>query len=656
MPPFVRSLTAALLVACTGALAAPVAAQSQYASLPNETPAHFHAVRHDQYIRRSVDIPMRDGTKLHASIMIPKGVTRAGIVLTMTPYNAESMTHRADSPHLGPVINGYDTPADIVVEDGYIRVVVDVRGKYGSAGDFVMNRPLRGPLNHTPVDDATDIDDTVAWLVKHIPQSNGKVGIVGISYDGYEALMAMVHPNPALKVTVPINPMVDGWMGDDWFHKGAFREQMIPYIYGQEAGRRSQYPWWSGYRDDYDLYLKAGSAGALAKARGMDQLGFWRKLVQHPAYDSFWQDQAVDKLLARQPVTIPTLLVQSLWDEEDIYGAMAVYRALADKPSAKGRLFLAIGPWRHAKTWDTASDIGKIDLDMDTAKWFRQHVLRPFLAQYLKDGAPPAHVAPVTAFVTGVNHWERLSHWPEGCGGTCTPTMKPLYLHADGGLGFAPPKGGKHDSDSYVSDPAKPVPYRIRPIQPWSHGRPDQVDSWPEWLVDDQRQFATRTDVLSYETAPLKQPLMIAGRPEVHLSAATSGTDSDWVVKLIDVYPDEVRVKPSMGGYELGVAMDIFRGRYRTGYDDPQPLTPDTPLPYHFHLPTTNHVFRKGHRIMVQIQSSWFPLYDRNPQSFVKNIFLARPGDYKKATQTIYHAPGKASYIDLPVVPARSGD
>ena len=225
---------------------------------------------------------MRDGTTLHASILIPKGATHAGILLTVTPYSADSMTHRADSPHLGPVINGYDTPADIVVEDGYIRVVVDVRGKYGSKGDFVMNRPLRGPLNDTPVDDATDIDDTVDWLVKHVPESNGKVGIVGISYDGYEALMGMVHPNPALKVAVPINPMVDGWRGDDWFHNGAFRQQMIPYIYGQVAGRSNDYPWWSGDRDDYQLYLKAGSAGALAKARGMDQLGFWRKLRRAP--------------------------------------------------------------------------------------------------------------------------------------------------------------------------------------------------------------------------------------------------------------------------------------------------------------------------------------------------------------------------------------
>ena len=648
-----RSFAHSLLLAGMAALTLPATAQSQYSSLPNETPAQFHPVRHDEYIRRSAEIPMRDGTTLHAQIVIPKGAAHAGILLTVTPYSADSMTHRADSPHMDEVINGYDTPADIVVQDGYIRVVVDVRGKYGSKGDFVMNRPLRGPLNDTPVDDATDIYDTVDWLVKHVPESNGKVGILGISYDGYEALMGMVHPHPALKVTVPINPMVDGWMGDDWFHNGAFRQQMLPYIYGQAAGRSNDYPWWSGDRDDYALYLKAGSAGDLASARGMDQLGFWRKLVAHPAYDAFWQGQAVDKLLAKEPLAIPTMLVHSLWDEEDIYGDMAVYRALKDKPSANGRLFLVLGPWRHAKTWEAAPDIGAIRLGGDTGTWFRQRILRPFLAQYLKDDAPKADIAPVNAFVTGANHWETLDTWPSGCMHGCKPTMKPLYLHADGGLGFTPPQAEGDGFDAYVSDPAKPVPYRVLPIQPWSHGRPDQTDSWPEWLVDDQRQFATRTDVLTYVSAPLTEPLKISGEPAVHLTASTSGTDSDWVVKLIDVYPDEVREQPSMGQYQLPVAMDIFRGRYRRSLSKPEAIAPNQPLPYRFDLPTSNHVFAPGHRLMVQIQSSWFPLYDRNPQTFVPNIFLAQPGDYRKATQTVYHTPGQASFIDLPVVPAK---
>jgi putative CocE/NonD family hydrolase len=652
----IRSLATGLLLACTGALATPTFAQSQYPSLPSETPTQFHPVRQDEYVRRVAEIPMRDGTTLHAQILIPQGVTHAGILLTVTPYSADSMTHRSDGPHLGPTINGYDTPADIVVQDGYIRVVIDVRGKYGSQGDFVMNRPLRGPQNHTPVDDATDIYDTIDWLVKHVPESNGKVGVLGISYDGFEALMAAVHPHPAMKVAVPINPMVDGWRGDDWFHNGAFRQQMIPYIYGQSAGRSSQYPWWSGDRDDYELYLRAGSADALARSRGMEQLGFWQKLIAHPAYDAFWQDQAVDRLMADMPLTVPVMLVHSLWDEEDIYGDMAVYRALAPKDPAHKKVFLVIGPWRHAKTWEAAADIGHIDLGSDTGSYFRQKILRPFLARYLKDDAPKADIAPVNAFVTGANHWETLDTWPSGCASGCKPQMKPLYLHADGGLGFATPATSDTASDEYVSDPAKPVPYRIRPIQPWSHGLPDQTDSWPEWLVDDQRQFATRTDVLTYQSEPLTAALKISGEPIVHLVASTSGSDSDWVVKLIDVYPDEVRERPSMGQYQLPVSMDIFRGRYRTSLAKPEAIAPDQPLPYRFDLPTTNHVFAKGHRLMVQIQSSWFPLYDRNPQTFVPNIFLARPSDYKKATQRIYRSPQQPSFIELPVVQRSATD
>jgi len=649
-----HSIRYSVLLLCLLAVVVSGAAWSgdqTYAQLPSETPAQFAPVNDGfDYARREVMIPMRDGVQLHTVILIPHGAKHAGMLLTRTPYGADGMTHRADSPHLGSVINGYDNPADIIVEDGYIRIVQDVRGKYGSQGDFVMNRPLRGPQNKTPVDDATDIYDTVDWLVKHVPESNGKVGIIGISYDGFEALMATVHPHPALKVAVPINPMVDGWMGDDWFHNGAFREQMIPYIYGQVADRSSQYGWWSGFRDDYDLYLHAGSADALARSRGMEQLGFWRKLIEHPAYDAFWQDQAVDKLLAEIPLTVPMMLVHSLWDEEDIYGDMAVYRALASKDPQRQKLFLVLGPWRHAKQLETALTIGAIELGSDTAGYFRQQILRPFLAQYLKDGAPAADIVPVNAFVTGANRWEKLRQWPSGCDNGCAPKMTSLYLHGGDSLGFAAPSSDDGDYDEYVSDPAKPVPYRVRPIQPWSHGIPDQVDSWPEWLVDDQRQFATRTDVLTYVSGVLTVPLQISGEPSVHLVASTSGSDSDWVVKLIDVYPDEVREKPSMGGYQLGVAMDIFRGRYRESLAHAQPITPNQPLVYEFTLPTSNHVFEKGHRLMVQIQSSWFPLYDRNPQTFVPNIFLAKPGDYRKATQRVYHSVMQSTYIDLPVV------
>src|SRR5450432_3760099 len=304
----------------------------QYPNYPSETPAKFQpSTSSFDYLKRDVMIPMRDGVKLHTIVLVPKGAKGAPILLTRTPYNATELTSYAHSAHLGPILNGYDNAVEVILEGGYIRVVQDVRGKYGSEGDYVMNRPLSGPQNPTPVDHATDTYDTIDWLVKNIPESNGRVGILGISYDGFLPLMALVNPHPALKVSVPMNPMVDGWMGDDWFHNGAFREQNMAYIYEQVATRKNDEKWWSGYFDDYDFYLSAGSAGEVARQHGMEQIGFWQKMLEHPAYDAFWQQQALDKILAAQPLKVPVMLVHSLWDQEDIYGAMAVYKAIKPK-------------------------------------------------------------------------------------------------------------------------------------------------------------------------------------------------------------------------------------------------------------------------------------------------------------------------------------
>ncbi|HEV2099668.1 MAG TPA: CocE/NonD family hydrolase, partial [Stellaceae bacterium] len=326
-------LSAAATAAIGAASAADNPPTAKYPSLPSETPAHFKPDHSSfGYTIRDVMIPMRDGIKLHTVIMVPKGAHDAPMLLTRTPYNASGMVtetqHDSLSGDMGTALEGYDNAVPVIVNGGYIRVIQDVRGKYGSEGDFVMNRPFRGPLNHTPVDESTDTYDTIDWLVKHVPESNGRVGILGISYDGYEPLTALINPNPALKVVVPMNPMVDGWMGDDWFHNGAFREQNLPYIYEQEATRDSSAKWWSNYYDDYDLYMHYGSAGAMGKTYGMGQIGFWNKIVAHPAYDSFWSEQAMDKILARQPLKVPVMLVDSLWDQEDIYGAMAVYKAI----------------------------------------------------------------------------------------------------------------------------------------------------------------------------------------------------------------------------------------------------------------------------------------------------------------------------------------
>ncbi len=639
-------IVTALLAAC--ALAPAAGAQNP---LPNETPAKYTpATSTWDYTRRDVMIPMRDGVRLHTVILIPKGAHRAPMLLTRTPYDATATTSYAQSSHLAPELNGYDNALDVIIPGGYIRVVQDIRGKYGSEGDYVMNRPLVGPLNGTTVDESTDTYDTIDWLVKNVPESNGNVGELGISYDGFEPLMGIIHPHPALKVAVPMNPMVDGWMGDDWFHNGAFREQNMPYILEQEATRDNSAKWWTSAFDDYDVYLRAGSAGELGREHGLEQVGFWNKIIAHPSYDSWWQQQAMDKILARQPLSVPVMLVQSLWDQEDIYGAIAVYKAIKPKDTNNDKVFLTIGPWHHGQEIENGSSLGAIDFNSNTSLYFQKNILGPFLAHYLKDGAPKDDVALVNAYVTGANEWERLDRWPAGCAIGCAIHPTPFYLNSGFSASFRPPVAGTPAApgyDEYTSDPAKPVPFRARPIQQIGY---DPPLTWVQWLVDDQREASGRTDVLSYESDELTVPVKISGQPIANLFASTTGTDADWVVKVIDVYPDEVGGQPNMGGYQLPVSMDIFRGRYRQGFDNPQPITPNAPLLYKFELPTANHVFLPGHRIMVQIQSSWFPLYDRNPQTYVPNIFWAKPSDYKSALMRIFHEPGRASFVELPVV------
>jgi putative CocE/NonD family hydrolase len=647
-----RMSASSLLVSVFGialfALPAPAQTETKPpGTLPSEIPAKFTPTNAGfDYTKRQVMIPMRDGVKLHTVILIPKGAKGAPILLTRTPYSADKLTSHADSAHLGPVLDGYDNALDVILEGGYLRVVQDVRGKHGSEGDYIVNRPLRGPQNPTPVDHATDTWDTIDWLVKNVSESNGKVGILGISYDGFLPLMALVDPHPALKVSVPMNPMVDGWIGDDWFHYGAFRQFNLSWIYNQVATRKGDARWWRSHNDEYDMFMQAGSAGELGRRRGLDQLGFWNKLALHPAYDDFWRDQAVDKLLAAQPLKTPVMLVHSLWDQEDIYGAPAVYKAIEPKDTANDKVFLVIGPWHHGQMIGNGSSLGAVKFGSDTALHFRQRILGPFLAQYLQDGAPKADIAPVTAFETGTNAWRRYPAWPPKADGDKAVKVAPLYLRAGLKLSHEAPQPGDAAFEEYIADPAKPVPFRPRPIQPMGSG---QGNPWSRWLVDDQREASGRPDVVTFVSDTLTAPMKISGEPIANLVASTSGTDADWVVKLIDVYPDEVGGDAVMGGYQLMIAADIFRGRYRESFATAKPIAPDKPLLYRFALPTANHVFLPGHRMMVQIQSSWFPLYDRNPQTFVPNIFWAKPGDYRKATQRIYHAPSQSSFIGLPL-------
>jgi len=617
-------------------------------ALTSETPRTFTpSTESFDYIQRDVMIAMRDGVKLHTLILIPRDARRAPILLTRTPYGAASRTNTNPSAHLASVLDVEDVADDAVLHGGYIRVQQDVRGKHGSEGDYVMTRPLRGALNSTEVDHSTDAYDTIDWLVKNTPESNGRVGILGISYDGFTSLMALIHPHPALRAAVSINAMVDGWRGDDWFHNGAFRQDSLVYAHDQEATRSSELVWWSDHYDDYETWMAAGTAGNMARLHGLDQVGFAAKLLAHPAYDAFWQQQALDKLLAREPSSVPVMLVHSLWDQEDIYGNMAVYEALRAKGTERSNLFLVIGPWFHHQQRLDGSSLGPIHFGSDTAAYFRLHVLRPFLDHFLKDDAPALDVAPVTAFETGSNQWRALSEWPAGCPRGCTIESRALYLRPGRRLSFGTPAQGAARFESYVSDPDRPVPYLPRPIH--IEG-PEGEKSWQTWLVSDQREASGRPDVLTFVSDILDRPLKVAGKPIVNLFASTTGSDGDFVVKLIDEYPQEVGRQAELGGYQLMIAADILRGRYRVSFEQPQPLRPNRAQLFRFDLPTTNHVFLSGHRLIVQVQSSWFPLYDRNPQTFVRNISFAAPGDFRAATIKIGTAGPVASRLDLPVV------
>ena len=612
--------------------------------MTSDIPADFKANRNVyDYTKRDVMIPMRDGVKLHTVIVIPKGAMRFPIMLDRTPYDASKMTSRAASPHVAAILpKAYAELAGA----GYIVAVQDVRGKYGSGGVYVNERPLRGPLNAGDIDHATDAWDTVDWLVKNVKESNGKVGMIGTSYDGMMVLMALSDPHPALKAAVPINPVADTWLNDDDFHGGAFRLVGYDYYYEQDSAKGEGDSLPRGSIDDYDVFLAAGSAWDFAKANGVDKLPFPARMALHPTYDAFWQAQALETLLPRRALTVPTLYVASQWDQEDMFGAIGTYEATKASDPAHKRDFLVIGPWRHGGAEGDGSTLGALSFDGDTAKYFRQKVLLPFLDARLKDAAPPSATAPVTAFETGTNLWRAYDSWPRSCQSGCPERSGALWLRPGGRLGFDRPSEAATDFVDYVSDPAKPVPYRGRPIRPTYA----EDSTWGRWLVDDQREFSSRPDVVSWTSEALTAPVRIAGAPQVHLRASTSGADADWVVKLIDVYPGEVPAKPELGGYQLMIAADIFRGRYRESYSAPKPIPPGEVETYSFPLPNASHVFLPGHRIMVEVQSTWFPLYDRNPQTWVENIFFAKPADYRAATQRIIDAGADSSFIDLPVV------
>jgi putative CocE/NonD family hydrolase len=646
-----RILAAAL---ATAALATVVTTAAQAQTKPalsvgtGDIPATFaeKPPANADYVERDVMIPMRDGVKLYTVIFVPKGAQAAPIVLTRTPYNAAGRSHRMIGARLRDVLPVADTE---FVDAGYIRIYQDVRGKYGSEGRYIMTWPLRGPLNAGPVDHATDTWDTIDWLVKNLPESNGKVGMIGSSYEGFTAAVALLDPHPALKAVVPESPMLNVWMGDDWFHYGAFRNSMLGYIQMQTAQKGPGGVTAAFAYDKYDELLRAGSTGDYIRAHGLEGLPWVARLLEHPAYDPYWQAQAIDELIAAKPSNVAALWEQGLWDQEDMWGANQMWRKLR-AIGHEGNNWLVLGPWGHSQVNRDGYALGPLTWEGDTAKQYRRDMVIPFFEQYLR-GGPPANLARVTVYNTADKHWDRLDDWPtpdrNGTG------MTPLYLKEGFGLSFAPPASVKA-SDSYVSDPAKPVPFMERPVLDpfYGYGSTGQgYKPWSKWLVADQRFVDSRPDVLTYETPVLDKSVHVRGVPLADLFAATTGSDGDFVVKLIDVYPANYPDDPAMSGYELAVSLDIFRGRYRESFAKPGAIPANKAQRYRFELPGVDHVFKPGHRMMIQIQSTLFPLYDRNPQTFVPNIFDAKAGDYRKATISILRGKDQATAVWLPVVP-----
>ncbi len=611
-------------LALVASLAAPAAVRAQQ---PPGPPAG--------YVRQDSMIAMRDGVRLHIVIYAPSDAQAPlPIMFLRTPYSADGGT-RWFANYLREL-----------ADDRYIFVFEDIRGRYKSEGQFVMMRAPRDRKDPGAIDESTDAYDTIDWLVKHVPNNNGRVGMLGISYDGWTTVMAMLDPHPALKAVSPQASPIDMFLGDDFHHNGAFRLSYgFEYAVRMETNKQ-QKPFEFDRYDTYDWYLRLGALSNVNRTYLHGTIPTWNDFVAHPNYDAFWQRQTALPYLDH--VNVPTLNVAGWWDQEDFYGPITIYEAL-EKYDTAHKNFLVVGPWYHGG-WGferEGAKLGDIDFGVPTAAEFRKDIMVPFFAYYLKDRGP-GHFPEAVTFEAGSNTWRHFDSWPPRAG----VTQERLYFQPGGGAAFERPAAATaaHDSgfDSYVSDPRHPVPYRRRPIPPTYY---PGGSGWPTWLVQDQRFVDGRPDVLTYETAPLDHDVTLAGAITAHLFAATTGSDADWVVKLIDVYPDTMPTgqPASFGGYELMVANDVFRGRFRQSFTTPHPITPNQVEEYRIDLHTQDYRFRTGHRIMVQVQSTWFPIIDRNPQTFVPSIFAATDADFRSARQRIYRSGPYASYLDFPV-------
>jgi uncharacterized protein len=592
-------------------------------------PVHYDF--HD-YIRTEAMIPMRDGVKLHAVILTPSDIKAPlPILMERTPYGVDDFNRvwfYAARPELA--------------RDGYIYVGEDIRGRFKSEGKFVMMRPLADHSNPKAIDESTDACDTVAWLIKNLPNNNGRVGVLGTSYPGFLAMMAGIDPHPAVKAISPQAPMIDVWIGDDFFHNGAFRQSYgYDYVLGMESSKVvSRVTYGDDARGDpidgFNYFLERGSFQADVRQSGSKLLPTWKLFLNHPAYDSYWRSRGVEYAL--NSVTVPTLTVGGYYDQEDMWGPQEEYAKLEAHNTAHDN-FLVLGPWRHGYWSSSSRSLGNLDFGQPIGKEFREQIEAKFFAHYLKD-EPGFDLENTASFQTGSNTWKYYAQFPPR-------QSQPTALHLAGSGLLTWQSSTASASTSWVSDPSNPVPYRHRPIQPTYADN----SHWYNWLTEDQRFVTGRKDVAIFTLPVLDRDLTLTGEVVADIFASTTGSDNDLVVKLIDQYPDD-DPDPKMRGYQLMTNAEIFRGRYLSGFDRPTALTPGVPYEYKFSLHDIDHVFKAGHTLMVEVQSTWFPLYDRNPQIFVPNIMKAKPSDFHSETITILSGPGHDSSLLLPIRPA----
>jgi len=579
-----------------------------------------------QFTRTSEMIPMRDSVKLYTAVYVRKEhKVPLPFVMIRTPYGIESRGPKALKEYLKDL-----------ADEGYIFVFQDIRGRHKSEGQFVMSRPPRDPKNASAIDEATDTKDTIDWLLKNVPNHNGRVGMLGVSYPGWLTVMALLDPHPALKAASPQASPADMFLGDDFHHNGAFRLSYgFEYVAMMETDKGNTNFQFDRY-DTFEWYLKLGALSNVNPKYFKGKMPTWNDFVAHPNYDEFWKKQASAPYLTR--VSVPTLHVAGWFDQEDFYGPLKTYELL-EPHDKNNQNFLVVGPWNHGG-WQAGpgNKLGNVPFDSDTGTHFRAKVQASFFARHLKDKGdnPPEALL----FQTGSNKWVQHERWPPK-----TAVTRKLYFHPNGKLTFATPAETTPAFDEYVSDPAKPVPYRPRPVTPTYPG-----PEWQVWMVEDQRFTQHRPDVLTYETEPLEEDVTVAGSLTANLFASTSGTDCDWVVRLIDVYPEKVEKNPSMGGFQLLISGEPMRARFRKSFEKPEPVVPGEVQEYTIDLHWSHHCFRKGHKIMVQVQSSRFPLIDRNPQKFIPNIFEAQDGDFQPAHQQVQRSPKYPSAIRLQVM------